>query len=102
MKRFVCTLAALAAVLVPARGTAQDQVWNRYTLGDLGGVFVRVEADEPCESMGVTRRDAQADGVRVSTQGGVVRGRPNPGRTLMPVIRRPCSTSSRSPIRPFG
>jgi len=84
MKRFVCTLAALAAVLVPAHGAAQDQVWNRYTLEDLGGVFVRVEADEPCESMGVTRRDAQADAesilleseVELLTEGEMLR---NPG-----------------------
>ena len=84
MKRFVCTLAALAAVLVPAHGAAQDQVWNRYTLEDLGGVFVRVEADEPCGSMGVTRRDAQADAesilleseVELLTEGEMLR---NPG-----------------------
>jgi len=40
---------------------AQDRVWNRYTLEELGGVFVRIEADDPCESVGVTRRDVQVN-----------------------------------------
>jgi len=60
MKPFVCTLAALTAMFFPAHVAAQDEVWNRYTLEDLEGVFVQVVADEPCESVGVTRRDAQA------------------------------------------
>ena len=45
----------------PANVAAQDKVWNRYTLEDLGGVFVRVETGESCEAVGVTRRDVQAD-----------------------------------------
>ena len=46
---------------IPLDVAAQDKIWNRYTLEDLGGVFVRTEIDEPCESVGVTRRDVQVD-----------------------------------------
>ena len=54
MKRHLSALAALAVLLVPAGLEAQDTEWNRYTLEGLGGVFVRAEADEACESAGVT------------------------------------------------
>ena len=59
--RYVFALAALAAMSVPTDGAAQNQVWNRYTLEELGGVFVRTETDAPCESVGVRRRAVQAD-----------------------------------------
>ena len=63
MKRYMSTvvstvlvaLVAVTAVSIPTDGAAQDTVWNRYTLEDLGGVFVRTEA-ATCESVGVTRR----------------------------------------------
>ncbi len=61
MSRYVCALAVLTVASFPIDVAAQDRVWNRYTLEDLGGVFVRTEADEPCESVGVTRRDVLAD-----------------------------------------
>ncbi len=61
MSRYLCALVVLTAVSVPTDVVAQDRVWNRYTLENLGGVFVRTEADDPCESVGVTRRDVQAD-----------------------------------------
>ncbi len=61
MRRYLCALVVLTAVSAPTDVVAQDRVWNRYTLEDLGGVFVRTEADDPCESVGVTRRDVQAD-----------------------------------------
>ncbi len=61
MTRYVFALAALTAMSVPTDGVAQNQVWNRYTLEELGGVFVRAEADAPCESVGVTRRAVQTD-----------------------------------------
>ena len=68
MKRYMSTvvstvlvaLVAVTAVSIPTDGAAQDTVWNRYTLEDLGGVFVRTEA-ATCESVGVTRQAAQAD-----------------------------------------
>ncbi len=61
MSRYVCALAVLMAMSFPADVVAQDRVWNRYTLEGLGGVFVRTELDEPCESVGVTRRAVQVD-----------------------------------------
>ena len=61
MSKYLCALAVLAAMSIPPDAAAQDEIWNRYTLEDLGGVFVRTETDEPCESVGVTRRDVQAD-----------------------------------------
>ncbi len=61
MRRYVCALVALTATSVPADLVAQNTVWNRYTLEELGGVFVRAEADPACESVGVTRREVQAD-----------------------------------------
>ncbi len=61
MSRYVCALAVLTAMSFPADVVAQDRVWNRYTLEGLGGVFVRTELDEPCESVGVTRRDVQVE-----------------------------------------
>ena len=61
MSRYCCALAVLASLTIPTGVAAQDRVWNRYTLEDLGGVFVQTEADEPCESVGVTRRDVQID-----------------------------------------
>ena len=57
----MCALAALTSMSVPADLVAQDTVWNRYTLEELGGVFVRAETDAACESVGVTRQAAQAD-----------------------------------------
>ncbi|HIF06701.1 MAG TPA: hypothetical protein EYQ64_07015 [Gemmatimonadetes bacterium] len=54
-------LAALASISVSTDAAAQDRIWNRYSLEDLGGVFVRAEADDPCESVGVTRRDVQVN-----------------------------------------
>ena len=64
MRRYVYglgALAALAVTLVPAVLVAQNTVWNRYTLEELGGVFVSAETDAACESVGVTRRAVQAD-----------------------------------------
>jgi hypothetical protein len=61
MSRYLCTLAVLAVTFVPADVVAQDRVWNRYTLEGLGGVFVRTELGEQCESVGMTRRDVQVE-----------------------------------------
>jgi hypothetical protein len=56
----MCALVALTVMSIPTDVVAQDTVWNRYTLEDLGGVFVRTEA-ATCESLGVTRQALQAD-----------------------------------------
>ena len=61
MRRYVCALVALTAMSVPMDVVAQDKVWNRYTLEELGGVFVRAETDAACESVGLTRQAVQAD-----------------------------------------
>jgi hypothetical protein len=61
MRHMLCALAALLAISLSTDLTAQDRVWNRYTLEDLGGVFVRAETDGLCESAGVTRRDVQVN-----------------------------------------
>ncbi len=53
-------LVGLAAMSIPTDVVAQDTVWNRYTLEDLGGVFVRTEA-ATCESLGMTRQVVQAE-----------------------------------------
>jgi hypothetical protein len=60
MKRSVA-LGILGAVLLPAVVQAQDTEWNRYTLEDLGGVFVRFEVTGSCEDAGVTASAYEAD-----------------------------------------
>ena len=61
MKRYI-GLGALALVLaVPHGAAAQDQEFNRYTLEDLGGVFVRMEVAEACQSAGITASAFEAD-----------------------------------------
>ncbi len=60
MRRNVCAVAALAFFGVPAGVEAQDTEWNRYTLEDLGGVFVRIEANDVCERAGVTTSHFEA------------------------------------------
>ena len=52
---------ALVAATDPVPLSAQDTVWNRYTLEGLGGVFVRAEASATCESVGVTAANAQTN-----------------------------------------
>jgi hypothetical protein len=52
---------ALAILGLPVLAAAQDTEWNRYTLQDLGGVFVSFEVNEVCESVGVTAAAFEAD-----------------------------------------
>ena len=55
-------LAILASlVLTPVAAYGQDTEWNRYTLEDLGGVFVRMEVAEPCAGAGITASTFEAD-----------------------------------------
>jgi hypothetical protein len=61
MRLYLCALAVLTAMSVSTDVAGQDKVWNRYTLEDLGGVFVRAETDAACESVGMTRQAVQAD-----------------------------------------
>lgn len=57
--------AAAAAILVaaalPGAAAAQDTDWNRYTLADLGGVYVQIETAEACEAAGVMASAYEAD-----------------------------------------
>ncbi len=50
-----------AALAVPVTLEAQDTEWNRYTLEDLGGVFIRIEANDACSSAGATPAAYEAD-----------------------------------------
>ena len=60
MKRSLL-LVLLAAAFVPAAVHGQDTEWNRYTLEDLGGVFVRFEVGDGCEAAGITATSYEAD-----------------------------------------
>ena len=53
--------AVLAFMAVPAVVEAQDTEWNRYTLEDLGGIFIRIESNDICSSAGVTPEAYEAD-----------------------------------------
>lgn len=59
-------MVAAAAVLValPPAVHAQDRDFNRYTLEELGGVFVRGEASEACAATGAT-----GESVRLAAEG---------------------------------
>lgn len=61
MKRLVSLGLTTAMLAVPALAEAQDSDWNRYTLEDLGGVFVSIESNEVCEAAGVTAAAYEAD-----------------------------------------
>lgn len=53
MNKVVSSFAALAFVIAPTSTVAQDKDWNRYTLENLGGVYIQIEADAVCEGAGV-------------------------------------------------
>jgi hypothetical protein len=61
MKRRVSAGFLVAALIAPAAVAAQDTEWNRYTLENLGGVFIRLEADDQCQAVGVTPSAYEAD-----------------------------------------
>ncbi len=61
MTRCVCALVALTILGMATELLAQDTEWNRYSLENLGGVFVRAEASPACESAGVTVAALRAD-----------------------------------------
>ena len=84
MTRYASMLAVFGLLCLPARGAAQDTVWNRYTLEDLGGVFVSAQTGPACAGAGVTDQSVrvQAEAALASaevdllTQGEMLR---NPG-----------------------
>ena len=61
MTRCVPAALAVAMMVIPVAVLAQDTEWNRYTLEDLGGVFVRIEVDEVCQTAGVAASAFEAD-----------------------------------------
>ena len=54
MTRLVMGFLALTILAVPAGAAAQDSEWNRYTLEELGGVYVSSEIGDACTAAGVT------------------------------------------------
>lgn len=60
MKRLATVGLLGLSALAPAALEAQDTQWNRYTLEDLGGVYVRMEVAETCEAAGVSASDFEA------------------------------------------
>lgn len=46
---------------LPAWAEAQDTEWNRYTLEDLGGVFIEFESNDVCDAAGVNAASYEAD-----------------------------------------
>lgn len=45
----------------PGEVVGQDTQWNRYTLEDLGGVFIRFEVGDVCAASGLSSADFEAD-----------------------------------------
>lgn len=91
MKRYALMAMALWLIGLPVEGTAQDTVWNRYTLEDLGGVFVSAQTGAACAGAGVTDESVRvqaeatlaAADVELLTQGEMLR---NPGLPELRII----------------
>ena len=60
MKRIAALSLLAVAVSVPTGIEAQDTEWNRYTLEDLGGVYIRMEVADACQAAGITASDFEA------------------------------------------
>lgn len=60
MRRLPGVFFLTLAMSAPAGIAAQDTQSNRYTLEDLGGVYVRMEVADACEAAGVTASDFEA------------------------------------------
>ncbi|MDA0328008.1 MAG: hypothetical protein O2958_03185 [Gemmatimonadetes bacterium] len=61
MKRVVFAGFLAVGLVVPSGATAQDTDINRYTLEDLGGVFVRIEVGDACQGSGITSAAYEAN-----------------------------------------
>ncbi len=59
--KYSVLLGLVTAAFVPAVAHGQDTDWNRYTLENLGGVFVRFEVHDACEGVGVSAAAYEAD-----------------------------------------
>ncbi len=84
MKRYAWMAMVLGTFGLVADASAQDTVWNRYTLEDLGGVFVSASTGAACAGAGLTDESVRiqaeetlaASDVELLTQGEMLR---NPG-----------------------
>ncbi len=56
-------IVAAAVLSLPAPAAAQDTEWNRYTLEDLAGVYVRAETNQGCEGAGISAESVRMDAV---------------------------------------
>ncbi len=91
MKGYALTAITIGLIGLPARGAAQDTVWNRYTLEDLGGVFVSARTGSVCAGAGVTGESVRvqaeetlaAADVELLTQGEMLR---NPGLPELRIV----------------
>lgn len=61
MKQLGSLAVALAVLGAPASVNGQDTEWNRYTLEDLGGVYVTFEVNDVCTAAGVSASDYEAN-----------------------------------------
>ncbi|HBU56897.1 MAG TPA: hypothetical protein DEB33_04025 [Gemmatimonadetes bacterium] len=61
MKRTLALTAVLGFLAIPFAVEAQDTEWNRYTLEDLGGVFIRLESNDACNMAGATPAAYEGD-----------------------------------------
>ena len=61
MKRTLALTAVLGLLAIPFAVEAQDTEWNRYTLEDLGGVFIRLESNDACNVAGATPAAYEGD-----------------------------------------
>ncbi len=57
----ILLLLAAAAIGRPATAAAQNTEWNRYTLEDLVGVYVRAEINQGCEGAGLSAESIRTD-----------------------------------------
>ncbi|MXX56532.1 MAG: hypothetical protein F4106_00295 [Gemmatimonadetes bacterium] len=53
--------AAAASITLPSPAAAQNTEWNRYTLEDLVGVYVRAETNQGCEGAGLSAESIRTD-----------------------------------------
>jgi hypothetical protein len=61
LKRCAPAVIACGVMATPSGVSAQDTEWNRYTLEDLGGVFVRIEVNDVCQGAGVVASAFEAE-----------------------------------------
>ncbi len=71
MKHALPALFALATMALPTSVFGQDTEWNRYTLEELGGVYIRAEATDACQSAGVSAESVRSETESALTEAAV-------------------------------